>query len=416
MELRLEEPEPAYDHLFRLEGLQPGTRYYYRVTHVGVQLWARESFLTLPGPGSEVHLAAIGDSGTGSDEQIELAGQLDALEPHLLLHTGDTVYPYGSPSHYYNKFFKIYRDLLSNTCIYPSLGNHDCFISPAYWLYVLHLPANNPAKDEAYYSFDAGDAHFVALNSCTYEVPEEQVEWLEEDLAATKQAWKIVYFHHAPYSNAIHGGTVSVRDAVVPVFERQGVDLVLSGHDHVYERSYPIRGGGLRDGFQDPNYVSPRGIIYVVTGGGGATLYDYEPSPEAHLSAFFRSEHHYFSLKITSEEIEGKAIGLGGKEIDRFTIRKQAAAPALHFVRGDINQDGGINLTDGVGILNYLFAGAVPPCLAASDYNASGEIVITDAIQLLNFLFLGGPPPAAPFPECGTAEGADDTGCVKSCP
>ncbi|MBI4605969.1 MAG: metallophosphoesterase [Planctomycetes bacterium] len=414
-ENRIEEESPRYDHLFRLEGLKPDTLYHYRVTHIDQTAFARSTFRTLPEPGSELTVAASGDAGTLSDEQLAIAGLLEKLAPRLLLITGDLVYPYGSPRNYHEKFFEVYEDLLRGTCVYPSLGNHDCWLSPDYWLYAFHTPANNPAGTDAYYSFDAGDAHFVALNTCEGEVPEEQVAWLDQDLAAAQRGWKIVFFHHAPYSNAIHGGTVPVRDAVVPVFERRGVDLVLSGHDHVYERSYPILGGMMRDAFQDPDYVAPRGIIYVVTGGGGAGLYDYFPSPEAHLSAFFRSEHHYVKLRIAPGEIEGTAVSVEGKTLDRFTIRKRGEGASLRFLRGDANEDRDLNLTDGVVVLNYLFTGAPPPCLAASDFDASGTVTISDPIQTFNFLFTGGRPPAPPYPDCGGGAEAPDVGCKGPC-
>ncbi|HVR75230.1 MAG TPA: metallophosphoesterase [Planctomycetota bacterium] len=415
MELRIEEESPRRDHLFKLEGLTPGTTYHFRVSHIGDTVFARSTFRTLPGPGSTVSLAAIGDSGTESEAQFEVLAILERLEPVILVHTGDLVYPFGSPSNYHSKFFDVYRDFLRSTCIYPVLGNHDCLRSPDYWLYMFHLPANNPAKDESYYSFDAGDAHFAALSSCTDELPEDQLLWLDEDLAASHLTWKIVVLHHPIYSNAFHGGSAHIRDVLVPILERRGVDLVLSGHDHVYERSYSILGGVIRGAHQDPDYVSPEGILYVVTGGGGAPLYDFKPSPEAHLGAVFRSGHHALSLEITPERITGRAMGVDEELIDRFSITKPAPGPALRFRRGDTNEDGSVDVADVVGALGYLFAGLPPPCLAASDVNGSRSVELTDSIHLLNHLFIGGPSPVPPYPDCGSDEEADESGCKGSC-
>ncbi|HZN58341.1 MAG TPA: metallophosphoesterase [Planctomycetota bacterium] len=416
---QIEEAEPGQNHLFRLEGLSPGTRYFYRVNHVGVNQFPLGSFQTLPADGGEVTVGVIGDSGTKSDAQLQLRDLLLAKAPQLLLHTGDTVYPYGAPSYYYDKFFFIYKELLAGTCIYPSLGNHDCIVgpaSPAYWIYAFHLPANNPAGDESYYSFDAGSAHFVALNSCVGKVSSEQAAWLDQDLEATQKTWKIIYFHHAVYTNSYHPPAVEIRDVVVPIAESRGVDLVLNGHNHVYERSYPIRAGVSRDAFQEPDYVAPQGIIYIVTGGGGASLYGYRESSEVHLNSVFHAKHHYVSLRITPEELAIEAIGVDGIAIDHCTIRKGSPSPELRFIRGDVNEDGQLNLTDPVAVLAYLFTGGPPQCIAASDVDASGVIQVTDAIQQLNFLFLGGPAPAAPFPECGSLPGAEDAGCRRSCP
>ncbi|MCZ6794784.1 MAG: metallophosphoesterase [Planctomycetota bacterium] len=416
LSLRLLESQVARRHVFRLEGLQPASDYFYEVEHVGLPPFPAARFRTLPEPGGEVRLAVIGDSGTLSDEQFAVARLLETLSPDLLLHTGDAAYPFGTPQNYSEKFFDVYEGLLSRTCVYPALGNHDCFITADFWLDAFYLPANNPDDDESYYSFDAGDAHFAALNTCTWDLPPEQVEWLDEDLLRSRATWNIVYFHHSIYSNAFHGGNLRVRDAVLWVLEKHGVDLVICGHDHAYERSYPLRRGIPRGAFREPDYVDSGGTVYLVTGGGGAGLYPHIPSPDIHLSAVFHSVHHAVSLVIRPGEIVGEAIDIEGEVIDRFSIRKGGeAAQPLYFVRGDADGDGDALLTDAVVILSFLFTGGVPPCLAASDVNASGDIVITDAIYLLNHLFTGGPPPPAPFPECGAVDGADDGGCLASC-
>jgi hypothetical protein len=281
---------------------------------------------------------------------------------------------------------------------------------------MFHLPGNNPAGDESYYSYDAGDAHFAALNSCTGEIPPEQAAWLDEDLGKSTLPWKVVVVHHAPYSNAFHGSTLAVRDVVAPIVERRGVDLVLSGHDHVYERSYPISGNEMQAGFQEPDYVHPGAPIYVVTGGGGAPLYDYTPTADAHLSAVFKSAHHYFKLRITPELLEGTAIGLDDEVLDAFTIRKgEIVDPVLGFVRGDVDEDREVNLTDAVQILGFLFLGEREICKAAADVDGTAEISITDAVALLSYLFQGGTAPVAPFPGCGEDPAADSTGCTARC-
>ena len=415
MAIRIEEDGPRHDHVFRLEGLQPDTVYHYRVFHLEDSTFARMQLRTLPQPGAPVLVAAIGDSGTLSDAQLAIADLLLALQPAILLHAGDTVYPYGTPQNYREKLFQVYKRLFRSTCFYPSLGNHDCFISPDYWLKSFYTPANNPAGSRAYYSFDAGDAHFAVLNSCEGDMPQEQLDWLDADLTQTARIWRILLFHHPPYSNAFHGGNIEIRAALAPVLEKHGVELVINGHDHVYERSYPILDNQMRDAFQEPSYVAPRGTIFVVTGGGGATLYDYKPTPAAHLSAVFKEEHHYFKLLITPEALEGTAVNEEGLEIDRFSIKKSGEVAPLRFVRGDANQDREVNLADGVVILGYLFSGAPPPCLAASDIDASGEIRLSDAVQVFNYLFLGGVPPAGPHPECGTLQEAVDVGCKGGC-
>jgi hypothetical protein len=325
-ERQLEAPAPSYDHVFAVGGLEPDTLYHYQVEHIGREAFAVASFRTLPLPGGELRVAVIGDSGTLSEAQIAIAALLEELAPPLLLHTGDVAYPSGTPGNYQRKFFEVYERLLASTCVYPALGNHDVRVSPRAWRDVFHLPAPTAAGGERYYSFEAGDAHFAALDTSKGIAGAEQLRWLEEDLAAARRAWKVVFFHHAPYSNGKHGGSAAMRRTVVPVIERYGVDLVLSGHEHVYERFHPVRGGVAQDVSPGSEYVSPRGTIYVVSGGGGAPLYAYRRSPQAHLSAFFASRHHAVLLAITADEIRGEALSIGGEVIDRFTIRKAPRA------------------------------------------------------------------------------------------
>jgi len=157
--------------------------------------------------------------------------------------------------------------------MYPSIGNHDDeanFAAPFRDVFV--LPSNGasaafPEHAERFYSFDYGAAHVVALNTelafQNLKRRQAQLDWLERDLAATTQPWKIAVFHRSPYSAGTHHGSdLAVRAALAPIFDRHHVALVLSGHEHDYERSIPVR--ETADG-------GP--TVYVVSGGGGAKLY-----------------------------------------------------------------------------------------------------------------------------------------------
>lgn len=245
------------DHVFQLEGLTAGTTYHYQVTLGAAAPFPETVFRTLPEPGSEVRVGVFGDSGKLTPAQFDIAAVLDDLSPDLLLHTGDIVYPFGVPESYQISFFDIYEELLARSCFYPALGNHDDENPRAYetWLNTFHLPANNPFQDERCDSFDAGDGHFAVMNVTTSDgVSNEEAAWLEDDLAASSRIWKVVAFHRPPYANTVRGGDAGVLREVVPVLERQSVDLVLSGHEHIYERFYPVRGGAIRSAFQDPDY------------------------------------------------------------------------------------------------------------------------------------------------------------------
>ena len=158
--------------------------------------------------------------------------------------------------------------------LFASPGNHEYVTNQAQpYLDNIYLPANNPADTERYYSFDWGPVHFVALDSnCAMGLASRgslhaaaQKSWAAADLAATKQPWKVVFFHHPPWSSGEHGSQLTMRRDFGPLFEQYGVDIVLTGHDHDYERSKAMVGDGVAPS-------GTRGVVYWVVGSGGASL------------------------------------------------------------------------------------------------------------------------------------------------
>jgi hypothetical protein len=298
-------------HAVTLSGLQPGCRYYYRVT--GAQKTA--SFRTAPeGTGSGFTFAIVGDSGTGSKAQWAVAGVLERMKPDLILHTGDVVYPKGDDADYDPKFFAPYRRIIEGVPIFPSLGNHDVETkngSP--YLENFYLPRNDLDSTGRYYSFDWGNVHFVALDSELYYDddggdPERQKAWLERDLGETRQPWKVVFFHRPPYSSSEHGSDLMVREDLEPTLARHGVNLVFSGHDHDYERTVQIKGA-----------------TYVVTGGGGKDLYE---AGESEWTAFSRSTHHAVRVRVDGDRLLLEAVEPTGAVVDRLELRLDRARTA----------------------------------------------------------------------------------------
>ncbi|MDQ3284511.1 MAG: purple acid phosphatase [Actinomycetota bacterium] len=290
-------------HAVTLSGLRPGSRYYYRVA--GAQKTA--SFRTAPeGPGSCFTFAVVGDSGTGSKAQRAVAGLLERMRPDLILHTGDVVYPKGDDADYDPKFFEPYRRIIESVPVYPSLGNHDVETkNGAPYLNNFYLPHDDPESTGRYYSFDWGNAHFVALDSELYydddgDDPERQKVWLERDLSQTRQPWKFVFFHRPPYSSSEHGSDLVVREDLEPVLARHGVNLVFSGHDHDYERTVQIMG-----------------VTYVVTGGGGKDLYE---AGESEWTAFSRSTHHAVRVRVDGDRLRLEAVVPNGAVVDRLDL------------------------------------------------------------------------------------------------
>jgi predicted phosphodiesterase len=293
-------------HAVALTGLDPGSTYHYRVKNADDPS-ATGRFHTAPeGDDSRFAFAVVGDSGSGGKGQLAVAALLERLRPDLILHTGDVVYPAGEERNYDRRFFAPYRNLIQTVPIFPVLGNHDVRKrNGAAFLDNFHPPLGSPGSTKRYYSFDWGGTHFVALDSELYygdtgSDPEEQRTFLERDLAATRKRWKVVFLHRSPYGSSRHGGDGRVREDLEPLLARRGVDVVFSGHDHVYERTVPIKG-----------------VTYVVSGGGGRRLY---PAGRSDRTASSVSAHHAVLVRVEGRHLSLEAIEAGGRVVDRLEL------------------------------------------------------------------------------------------------
>ncbi|MBI4602723.1 MAG: metallophosphoesterase family protein [Planctomycetes bacterium] len=408
------DPAPAASHSVQLEGLTPGTAYGYRVLHDGSPLHVDPfRFRTSPRPGEgEIRISVIGDSGSGDELQLAVAGVVREIRPDIFLHTGDLDYMGDVDL----TVFGPYREILAGACLFPARGNHDLSLD---WTSLFHAPPGGPADLPAVYSFDWGSAHFAAADTNAVALAGgAQLAWLEADLAAAREAgrhWIILYMHEPIYTVGSYSVLeLAAREVIPAIADRHRVDLVLSGHDHNYQRSHPVRGDVVRDAWQDPELASPAGTIYVVTGGGGGILYSEILRSDHRFSRVFLYMHHALELVIGPTRIEGRALAPLRGVVDRFAITK-GPRPELRFLRGDVDSNGGIDVADPIRILFHLFIGPSLQCPAAADADASGlPLDIGDPIYLLNHLFLGGPPPEPPFPECGKADGADDAFCTRA--
>jgi hypothetical protein len=327
-------PFDYYQHEANLTGLAPATTYRYDPFVAGVDVTPQAgSFRTAPPTGSgAVTFIAFGDSGTNSAPQHQLASLMTADAFDIALHAGDITYGTttgtGDASYlgYEAWFFSIYQGWLSSRPVFPAEGNHDSRPSNnngAAYLDVFSLPPNGasaqyPDHAERYYSFDYGPVHFIALDT-EYAFQDvtrraEQIAWLHADLAGTPQPWKVAYFHRSPYSaGGEHGSDLAVRSAFGPLFERYGVQLVISAHEHDYERTRPIREGSTGSE-----------VTYLVTGGGGGPLY---PAGTATWTAYSASRHHYLRASADECTLRVDAIGLDGIAFDTATLGRCAPAP-----------------------------------------------------------------------------------------
>lgn len=257
---------PRKIHALKLTRLQPDTRYYYKVGDIDGFIegdYKSDWFHTAPEPGTTepLRIWAIGDSGQPGQTQTAVRDAMYRwVEAHPLhndrivdvwLLLGDNAYRSGSNDQYQAGLFDAYPELLSKVAVWPVPGNHDA----RRWTYfkLFDLPEHGevggePSGTENYYAFDYANVHFVMLDTqdSGLDPGDDMLQWLRRDLAKTKQQWIIAAFHHPPYTKGSHDSDskrdsgarmVKVRQNLVPILEAGGVDLVLSGHSHMYERS-----------------------------------------------------------------------------------------------------------------------------------------------------------------------------------
>jgi len=432
-------------HELRIAGLAPGSEYAYEVLVDGEVVAAGEElrFRTAPRAGTgSFRAVVIGDSGSASfGFQPAVTEILDRLEPDLFLHVGDYVYD-GSID---EVFFDEYRGLLRRCGVFAARGNHDG-IRPQDWYELFSPPSvdvrlrhcelpeqlcgENPPGDfvipdpgvATYYSFDWGPVHFSVVDSnADLDGCSPQMRWLCADLAAANERempWKVILLHHPVYTMGLYAISRHAANRLLPpLADRYGVDLVFNGHDHNYQRSHPVRGGGVVDPWRGPDFGRPGGTVYVVTGGGGAILYTELPEAEFRpLFATFRSVHHAVELEASVDRLVLRAHAADEDgPFDEMSISKVAQETVPGFRRGDTNFDGDIDIADGVALLNVLFLGQESACRSAfdvvADVNRSDRVDIADASFVFGYLFLGGPSPGEPLERCEASPNIDASEC-----
>jgi hypothetical protein len=363
---------PTTEHRVEISGLRPSTRYYYKVISGNSVLAGGDeshSFVTSPNDGDEpFNVWALGDSGISatlaSGEHAQQAsvrdGFLNVVPLHdlaFLMHLGDIAYYEGTDIQYQRGFFDIYPTILRALTTWPTQGNHDYTANAYYTIFSLPRSAEaggTPSSTEAYYSWDYGNAHFVSLNSERTSPRSAMESWLRNDLSTSTKPWNIVIFHHPPYTKGSHdsdnvsdsGGKMQyMRQTILPILEQYGVDVVLSGHSHSYERSHFINGHyGDSSTFTDTHTVSKTsgrddqaytksslppqansGTVYVVAGSGGML----DSSVPLNHPAMFDSQATLGSLLLSfnAHELTVKFITSTATVGDYFTIRKNPARP-----------------------------------------------------------------------------------------
>ena len=313
-------------HEVHLTGLKPGETYDYRVRY-GKEVLQPASFTTSPPSGTrEWRLVVYGDNRSNPGTHKRNVEQIMKLKPGIVLNSGDLVARGKVYEQWKPQYFDPLRGLAEYVPIFPCLGNHEQ--NAVHYYNYMSLPNENR---EVYYSFDYANAHIISLNSNAKDAPfqlgEPQTEWLIRDLEANKDAeWKIVFFHHPLFRCHPTRGITAQRWVWQPIFDKYGVDLVINGHDHYYQRTYAIG-----------NYTGKprRGVYHLISGGGGAGTYPVVPKVHA---AFRRQTHHITMLEVMGDRILGRAVDIDGNIFDAFVMDKQAVNSPEEFISYEIYQ------------------------------------------------------------------------------
>ena len=258
--------------------------------------------VTLPLREQSLRMAVFGDAGRGSKAQYDLGRIMEEYRQAVgfdwVLLTGDNIYGKDGPADMKNKFELPYKSLLDNGVkFYASLGNHDTSNQR------LYAPFN--MNGEEYYRIERAGVSFYALNS-NY-LDKKQLDWFVDQLSKDKNAWRVAFFHHPPYSSGgRHGSDEEVRTVLHPLLVKHGVDVVFTGHDHFYERVKP----------QD-------GITYFVTGGAGKVrkgdLKDNSPI----TASGFDSDLSFMLIEFVGDDMHFQVISATRNTVDSGVIKRR---------------------------------------------------------------------------------------------
>lgn len=263
--------------------------------------------LKLPLEQKSVRFAVIGDNGTGEQPQYDVAAEMEAYENvvhyDFVIMMGDNIYGGHKPKDFERKFQTPYKPLLdAGVKFYACLGNHDNSDE------TLYKPFN--MSGQRYYTFKKGDVQFFALDS-NYMDP-TQLDWIQQQLRESNAKWKIAFFHHPLYSDGrFHGSDVDLRNQLMPIFEKDGVNVVMSGHDHVYERFKP-----------------EGGIYFFLVGNSGELRYHNLRHDSDIMAAGFDTDRTFMLVEIAGDKLYFQTISRTGQTVDSGVLQKQPKPPA----------------------------------------------------------------------------------------
>ena len=276
-------------------------------SHTSPESGASPSDLKLPLIPKSTRFAVIGDSGTGDHRQYQVAETMTMyrrmVNYDFVIMLGDNIYGHHRPEDFRKKFEVPYRSLLdAGVKFYASLGNHDDPNDER-----LYKPFN--MNGQRYYSFKKGDVEFFVLDS-TYVDP-KQLGWVQESLQKSNAKWKIAYFHHPLYSNGhMHGPDLDLRNLLAPLFRQYGVNVVFSGHEHVYER------------------VKPENSIYYFILGNSGKLMTHDFRSSEGMDKGFDTDQSFMLVEVAGDTLYFQTISRTGATVDSGSIKRQTPSTA----------------------------------------------------------------------------------------
>lgn len=453
------DPASTTWHTVTVMGLSPATRYYYAIYNdttfaEGGDL--EHTFRTFPTSGSDEHVRAwvIGDFGKGNDKQQRVRDSYLSFEANqteetdLWLWMGDNVYDDGLESEYLTKVFDSvwgYQHMMKRLPFEPCPGNHDyntispvqsptpplTHSGPYYDLVDVYQNAEAggvASGHELFYSYDYGDVHFVSLNSelgSLFNSADDWIgiylfgsfngspmtQWLHQDLTANTKPWTVVYFHQPPYTDGSHDAgsfwevfMQAMRENFAEIWEQYGVDLVLCGHSHVYERSYLVKGA-----YSDASQITQANIIQGTSGVDsiGEAYTKYTQGPGANTGTVYVVQgnsasvddapgftHPYmvaeygcdtcagsFILDVDSNRLDGRHIDMNGNVIDHFTILKTFGPVTAEVPEPAMDMTVGPNPFNNTTKVNFELAEPANTAIRLTDATGKSLLVFEGILQ-----------------------------------
>ena len=428
LNLSADEAGATTEHIVELTGLAASTTYFYSVGSATDTLASGADFYfkTSPVPGTAVstRVWVLGDAGTSGNSASPNVNQTavrdafytwtGAQVPNLVLQLGDNAYNSGTDAEFQNAVFNIYPTMLRKVPFWSCLGNHETAQSTAFvdtypFFSIYTFPAAGECGGVAsgtkhYYSFDYGNIHFICLDSMTASraVNGAMATWLQADLAGTTATWIVCYFHHPPYTKGSHnsdsvadsaGAMTEMRQNLLPILEAGGVDLVLSGHSHCYERSYLLDGHYGTSGTLTPAmkknagdgrpagngaYIKPLtgprdhfGAVYSVAGSAGQIS-----------GGSLNHPAHFISLN----NLGSLVLDVNGTTLTGTFVREAGAIPATQDTFAIIKQGAADSDGDGVADAFEIANGMnrFDPSDATLDTDKDGNTALAEYLYGLN--------------------------------